>query len=110
MHIGFDAKRIFFNGSGLGNSSRSTVDLLARYAPDHQYTLFSPRPGGRIPYTPPDRVQTVFPQGLAAHFPSLWRSYGMHRSIREQRLDIYHGLSNELPADIRKAGVILRFL
>ncbi len=45
MNIGFDAKRLFFNGSGLGNYSRSTVGLLLRYAPENRYTLFTPKEG-----------------------------------------------------------------
>lgn len=105
MHIAFDAKRIFFNRSGLGNYSRSTVDLLARHAPENTYTLFSPSRNARVAYTPADGVTTVYPTAPAAWFPSLWRSCAMHRSIRKVHPDVYHGLSNELPLDIRKARV-----
>lgn len=103
MHIGFDAKRLFFNHSGLGNYSRSTVGLLRKYAPQHRYTLFTPREGNRCGFDT-DRTEVVRPHGAAALAPSLWRSYGMARAIRRSGVEVYHGLSNELPADIRRSG------
>lgn len=105
MRIGFDAKRVFFNRSGLGVYSRSTVGLLARYAPENSYTLFSPRPGNPTGFDVPQGVGVVYPQGLYAKLPSLWRSFGMAGSIRRSDIGIYHGLSHELPADIGRAGV-----
>ncbi|HEY5140761.1 MAG TPA: hypothetical protein VIJ25_15815, partial [Methylococcales bacterium] len=41
MNIGFDAKRALFNRSGLGNYSRSTLQLLSEYYPGNNYFLFS---------------------------------------------------------------------
>lgn len=100
MNVGFDAKRLFFNGSGLGNYARSTVRLLAEYAPDNRYTLFTPREGNCCGFEVPDNAGIVTPQGIRALFGSLWRSYAMGRAIRLSGVDIFHGLSNELPADI----------
>lgn len=100
MNIGLDAKRLFFNGSGLGNYSRSTVRLLSEYAPENRYTLFTPKEGNRCGFRVPDGAGIVTPQGIRALSGSLWRSYGMSRAICLSGVDIYHGLSNELPADI----------
>ena len=100
MNVGFDAKRLFFNGSGLGNYARSTVRLLAEYAPDTRYTLFTPREGNCCGFEVPDNAGIVTPQGIRALSGSLWRSYAMGRAIRLSGVDIFHGLSNELPADI----------
>lgn len=104
MHIGFDAKRLFFNGSGLGNYSRSTVELLTRYAPENRYTLFTPKEENRCGFQVGDSVGVITPQGIRAVSGSLWRSYGMSRAIRLSGVDIFHGLSNELPADILRSG------
>lgn len=104
MHIGFDAKRLFFNGSGLGNYSRSTAELLLKYAPENRYTLFSPKEGNRQGFVAPDNVGIITPQGVRALSGSLWRSYAMSRAIRLSGVDIYHGLSNELPSDIERSG------
>ena len=82
MNVGFDAKRLFFNGSGLGNYARSTVRLLAEYAPDNRYTLFTPREGNCCGFEVPDNAGIVTPQGIRALSGSLWRSYAMGRAIR----------------------------
>ena len=47
MRIGFDAKRAFFNKTGLGNYSRSVIKGLAEYFPQNSYYLYSPRPVGK---------------------------------------------------------------
>lgn len=105
MNIGFDAKRLFFNGSGLGNYSRSTVGLLMKYVPDNKYTLFTPKEGNRCGFDLPDDAGVVTPQGVRSLSGSLWRSYAMSRAIRLSGVDLFHGLSNELPADVRRSGV-----
>lgn len=101
INIGFDAKRYFFNNSGLGNYSRSSVQLLSRYFSEDNHVLFTPK----MPRNSTENnAEIIVPQGIAKLFPSLWRSYGMAGDIRRSGVDIYHGLSNELPADIRRAG------
>ena len=104
MHIGFDAKRLFFNSSGLGVYSRSTVDILNRYAPQNRYTLFTPKEGNRCGFHVPETMEVVRPHGPAASFGSLWRSYGMGRSIRKIGVYINHGHSAELPSEIARMG------
>lgn len=105
MHIGFDAKRLFFNGSGLGNYSRSTVELLAKYSPDNEYTLFTPKDGNKCGFHVADDMNVVMPHGAMAKFGSLWRSYAMGRAVRRSGVEVFHGLSNELPSDIKRQGV-----
>lgn len=103
MRIGFDAKRLFFNRSGLGNYSRSTVKLLSEHFKENKYLLFTPKHGNREGFSLEDNMQVVMPSGIYSVVPSLWRSYAMASSLRREKLDIYHGLSNELPYDIRAA-------
>jgi glycosyltransferase involved in cell wall biosynthesis len=98
MHIGFDAKRFFHNRTGLGNYARSTILGLARHFPEHRYTLFTPRLSGPFCTLPAKHgleVQEACPAGGV--FPALWRSLGIPRTVRARELDIYHGLSHELP-------------
>ena len=98
MHIGFDAKRFFHNRTGLGNYSRSTVLGLTEHFPGHSYTLFTPRMAGEFCTLPAQRglkVQEACPLGSV--FPALWRSLAIPRAARRHALDIYHGLSHELP-------------
>lgn len=98
MHIGFDAKRFFHNRTGLGNYARSTVLGLAGHFPEHRYTLFTPRMSGPFCTLPAQRgleVQEACPAWRV--FPALWRSLGIPRTDTARDLDIYHGLSHELP-------------
>lgn len=98
MNIGFDAKRAFFNRTGLGNYSRNLITALLQYHPEHRYQL----------YTPAVDKTDLFPEAVGAPgaqligprgpWPSaLWRSLGIPLSLRANGTDIYHGLSAELP-------------
>lgn len=98
MHIGFDAKRFFHNPTGLGNYSRSVITGLANQFPEHQYFLYS-TPGPKTPLVAKYESNCVLRQpGSAAQLaPSLWRCLGIPRTARKDRLNIFHGLSHELP-------------
>lgn len=99
MRIGFDAKRAFFNTTGLGNYSRTLIGDLFNIFPEDEYFFFTPR------YN--EKHAEVFAHGhvIQPRTPNpLWRSYGIHHSIRENNIDVFHGLSNELPFRIHSSG------
>ncbi|MCB0481212.1 MAG: glycosyltransferase family 4 protein [Flavobacteriales bacterium] len=103
MIIGFDAKRAFHNASGLGNYSRFVVRILAQHHPEHQYVLFNPKSSNL--WSPPEgeHISEVNPKnGILA---SYWRTFGGASKAKKHGLDIYHGLSNELPYGIKKSAV-----
>ncbi|MDO9040634.1 MAG: glycosyltransferase family 1 protein, partial [Bacteroidota bacterium] len=104
MIIGFDAKRAFNNAAGLGNFSRSTITALASQYPDDRFFLF--HPGNKKPlFTAPENAAEIIPKNLAWKIlKNVWRSFQISKLAREQNLDIYHGLSHELPAGIEKTG------
>ena len=98
MKIGFDAKRAFYNKSGLGNYSRSTIELLTKYYPSHDYLLFTPSTEDSLNFKIRDKVQIIEPKlFLSRTFKSYWRTFRLSKKIFEYDLDIYHGLSGELP-------------
>lgn len=99
MRVAFDAKRAYHNTRGLGNYSRDVIRLLTTYAPEHEYILCA-QPTDR--YTFPN-TRTLAPQGLWRLFPGLWRSRGCLSALKG--VDIYHGLSGELPFGIHKTGI-----
>ena len=103
MRIGFDAKRAFFNHSGLGNYSRNIISALNQFYPDNQYFLFTPPNDGKL--YPDGKSGMISPQGLSALFPSFWRYQGMGKTAKKYYLDIFHGLSNELSRDMKQAKV-----
>lgn len=106
MNIGFDAKRAYHNGTGLGNYSRSLIQSLAQYYGQHQYYSFNPKPSTRFATPPLPNVHEVLPSSpLAKTFPALWRSKWMTNDLKKQQIDLYHGLSNELPSGISATGI-----
>jgi hypothetical protein len=99
MIIGFDAKRIFFNKTGLGNYARSLLIGLNQLNEQNNYHLFTP--GFRIHQdflaNVPQVIRHVPSKIIDKKVPSLWRSSGMVADIKKANIQIFHGLSNELP-------------
>ncbi len=106
MNIGYDGKRAFQNKTGLGNYSRSLLSILNRYFPQLQYTLFAPKKTNLFDIDSYHNFQTIQPPNFFyKKLPSLWRRIGIVKQIDQAHLDIYHGLSNELPKNIEKLNI-----
>ena len=96
MRIGFDAKRAFMNYSGLGNYSRSVIESLAQYYSDENYFLFTPDENLKLF----DRIlirkniELIKSNSFSKFY---WRSFSQMNEWNKLNLDIYHGLSSELP-------------
>ena len=108
MRIGFDAKRAAQNRTGLGNYSRFVIRGLQESFPDNQYVAYVPNER-RMQYFDEipsrDKIKVCFPMTkIWRHFRSQWRVFGITDDIKRDGIDIFHGLSNELPLNIRKAG------
>lgn len=108
MIVGFDAKRAFTNHTGLGNYSRYVINTLSRYFPDCHYRLYAPKETHNFAMDrlrKQDNITLSFPKGLYTHFPSLWRMKGIPADLRRDGIQLYHGLSNELPLGIQKTNI-----
>ena len=110
MRIGFDGKRAVQNFTGLGNYSRYIVDILCQFFPENKYVLYAPkkRENKRL-----DKLTKQYQQ-LQLSYPttsswkklsSLWRIWGVTQQLEKEKIDIFHGLSNELPLNIHQSGV-----
>ena len=106
MRIGFDAKRAFQNFSGLGNYSRYVISNICRFYPENECLL----------YTPGIKDKNLFhkPEGTVVRQPgkdlwnlkgALWRSFRLSSLLKEDGIDLFHGLSNELPYGIHRSRV-----
>jgi glycosyltransferase involved in cell wall biosynthesis len=105
MKIGFDAKRAFKNRSGLGNYSRSIISLLNTHYPDNEYFLYTPSAGDGL-FHPRASNKIITPSNVFSQtFSSAWRSICLNSVVKKDQLDIYHGLSNELPLGIEKTKI-----
>lgn len=109
MKIAFDAKRITHNATGLGNYSRFVVNSLSTSFPEHIYQLYTPGKGKealrkRIEERP--SVSFHYPEGrFDKLFPSLWRTSGLTATLRKEHVDLFHGLSNEIPMNLKQNGI-----
>ncbi len=106
MNIGFDAKRVFHNATGLGNYARDVLRILHRHRPEHVLFAYTPRPG-RVPFElDGERLRVRGPRTLLGRaLPSLWRSRGIVADLLKDGVRLFHGLSNELPLGIERSGV-----
>jgi len=105
MKIGFDGKRVTQNFTGLGNYSRYVLKILAEYYPENQYAVFVPKANHNSSYFP------EYPS-IHFHFPknqlikNYWRSAGIVKDLRKEKIELFHGLSNEIPFGLKKAGIL----
>jgi glycosyltransferase involved in cell wall biosynthesis len=102
MRVAFDAKRYFHNATGLGRYSRELVDGLSRYFPDNEYLLCNATASVN---TNLSNVHTVSPETRSRLYAAYWRSFGVRSELSKRGVQIYHGLSNELPFGLRSARV-----
>ncbi|MCU0609917.1 MAG: glycosyltransferase family 4 protein [Chitinispirillaceae bacterium] len=110
MRIGFDAKRIFFNASGLGNYGRTTVRILRSWYPNEQYWLYTHGVRNALSASREialgANVKIATPATLIDRLlPDYWRAFSLTNQIRNDGIDLYHGLNNELPAGLDKVSV-----
>lgn len=106
MNLGFDAKRVFHNATGLGNYSRDVLRILHRHRPEHAYHAYTPRTGPLPFEVEGGRFHVHGPRSLLGRaLPSLWRTRGIVRDLRADGIRLFHGLSNELPLGIERSGV-----
>ena len=95
MKIGFDAKRAFHNNTGLGNYSRFVIDGLLKYFPQNEYFAYSPKSSNRKV-----GIKSITPKNKF-----LWRSWLVKNDLQRDGIQIYHGLSNELPFGKMPSGI-----
>ena len=114
--IGLDAKRIVRNATGLGSYGRTLVnDLLRTAADDYLFRLYAPDEGRedlRQQVLQHPNLSFCYPQGdhsLSSFLSPLsslsWRTFGIVRDLLRDGVQLYHGLSGELPVGIRKRGI-----
>lgn len=102
MKIGYDAKRLYNNFTGLGNYSRTLIHNLLTYAPQLSPFLYTPKIR--------ESAEAAFFRDHAAtrtrtpHHGSsaLWRSYTIKNQLIKDGIQLFHGLSNEIPFSLSK--------
>ena len=108
MNLGFDAKRMVQNNTGLGNYSRYMIEILSRYYPNHHYFLFAPRrkENKRLnSLLAQTNISFIFPSGINRIVPAIWRTVSVRYDLSKRRMAVFHGLSNELPLGIGRSKI-----
>ncbi|MEJ5994329.1 glycosyltransferase family 1 protein [Pedobacter sp. Du54] len=106
MKIGFDGKRAANNLTGLGNYSRSLIEHMADQFPENEYYLYTPKINATI------RKYSLFSKkNIKLQFPPknstspIWRSVGIVLQLVKDKIDIFHGLSHEIPFGLKENGI-----
>lgn len=102
--IGFEAKRLFTNFTGLGNYSRNLVEGISNCFPENKYFLFTPKTKKNVD------TQDFFENKYNIVKPTkgnknIWRSYKCRKEIQDLNIDLFHGLSHEIPFGLKKLGI-----
>jgi glycosyltransferase involved in cell wall biosynthesis len=104
--LGYDAKRLFNNFTGLGNYSRTLLRNLASMYPENGYFLYTPKirrndqTAGFLD-NPCFSVRTPHNKTVSA----FWRTFGMRKDLRRDRIRLFHGLSHEIPPGLKAADI-----
>ena len=106
MRIGFDGKRAANNLTGLGNYSRSLIEHLADQFPENEYVVYTPKVDASI------RKYALFSKGnVKLQLPAknstspIWRSVGVVIELIRSKVDLFHGLSHEIPYGLKENGI-----
>ncbi len=104
MRIGYDAKRFFHNSTGLGNYSRSLIKVLSDSFSEISFVLFNPKKTAKYNLQNyATNVEEIVPNNYWSKiFRPLWRLFFVSKTIKKNKLDIFHGLSGEIPIGLPK--------
>ncbi len=104
MKIGFDAKRIFHNASGLGNFGRNLLSSLSEFHPQNQYYLYNPWKG-KINFPLGAGAQEVRPHLKSKLIGQIWRRRLVSSRAKKDGVQVFHGLSAEIPQGLKERGI-----
>lgn len=106
--IGFDAKRIVCNGTGLGNYGRNLVNALTAAEGCPPLVLYAPDEGRadlRGQLIPSPHLRFAYSGHSLRLLQDWWRHKGIIADLHRDGIGLYHGLTGELPQGIRKTGI-----
>ena len=109
LTIGLDAKRIVRNGTGLGSYGRTLANDLAQIdgLDLRLYAVDKGRDDLRNQVTEGSNLHFCYPRGCykMGFGKALWRSRGIVSQLKADGVEVFHGLSGELPLGLGKAGI-----
>ncbi|RZL19587.1 MAG: glycosyltransferase family 1 protein [Pedobacter sp.] len=104
LRIGFDGKRAANNLTGLGNYSRSLIEALSKQFPENQYLVYSPKVKSSRQIDAFFEVENIQLK-LPINGTFLWRSLNILKDLLRDKVQIFHGLSHEIPFAIQHTKI-----
>ncbi|MBE37735.1 MAG: hypothetical protein CMP50_03690 [Flavobacteriales bacterium] len=104
MKVAFDAKRAYNNITGLGNYSRSVINSVSKLRKKDTFFLATPTINQRIYNIKKSNIELIQPNKFTnKHF---WRFKGINKQLNSEKIDLYHGLSNEIPYNLKIKSIV----
>lgn len=106
MRIGFEAKRVFHNNTGLGNYGRDVIRILKKFTPIDQFYLYTTSVSSQKRFDSFDKIVVKLPEsGLWKKLSSIWRLGPVANQIKKDGINLYHGLSGEIPSGLKRRAI-----
>jgi len=109
IRVGYDGKRAFFNNTGLGNYSRDTIRVVSKNYKENKYYIYVSNKinNKRLDFIKSNKnVYIKTPKNyFYKSFDFLWRSKKVTNDLLNDKIDIFHGLSNEIPYGIESTDI-----
>lgn len=105
MRIGFDAKRLYSNFTGLGNYSRTLLQNLNSFTANNEFYLYTTKikkDDLTDSFLSNKNYKTYLSKSLVKPF---WRSFSIVNQLKKDKIELFHGLSHEIPFGIKKSGI-----
>lgn len=108
LRIGFDAIRALHNTTGLGNYARGVLRGLHHAARQHEMYLYASKPPAAEfrDFAPEIEAQLHLPEDASTPLArATWRTFRLGRQVARDQVQLYHGLTHEIPRDLPRTGV-----
>ncbi|MBC7643266.1 MAG: glycosyltransferase family 4 protein [Flavobacterium sp.] len=107
MKIGFEAKRVFHNKTGLGNYSRDLIDNMSHFFPENQYYLYNPKKSfkSKFEVNNSNVFEKLPKSNFYRKFKNFWRQIGIVNDLVQDQIEIFHGLSGEIPIGLKSRNI-----
>ncbi|GEM53815.1 glycosyltransferase family 4 protein [Flavobacterium branchiophilum] len=105
--IGYEAKRIYHNKTGLGNYCRDLIRILSTNYSNNSYFLYNPKKSDKnlFGYSNNNCIEKRPKNKIFQYFYNLWRQYFVVNDLINDNVNIYHGLSGELPFGLQSTAI-----
>ena len=114
LTIGFEGKRLLSSLTGFGTYSRTLIRDICRFYPETRCVLIAHDSYNALNKLPTfssleieqvkrlDSIKVVYPPST---WHLYWKLFGAKRALYNQGVDIYHGLTHQIPRSVRQKRV-----